>query len=199
MRIRMRLLLFLFIPASLKAQERLPDNMALALQKASTDSMRYAACEAAVYFFVELNRDSLLYYVNECITLAHRNGQKLEEGWGLASRGYCLMGMGDYSQAFASFLKAFELEEDPKNETQKWLPPGQTGRHRRLYFLSYTHLIYAILMREVRNYEQAIFHYTESKRIAQEINVTRGVLWADMNLGFSYMAINKLDSARFFS
>ena len=83
MRIRIQLLLFLLIPVFLKAQERLPDNMALALQKATNDSMRYAACEAAVYYFVELNRDSLLHYINECITLAQRNGQKLEEGGAL--------------------------------------------------------------------------------------------------------------------
>ena len=107
--------------------------------------------------------------------------------------------MKQYSEAFSSFLKAFELEKDPKNEAQDWLPPGQTGRHRRLYFLSYTHHIYAILMREVRNYEQAIFHYMEAKRIAQEIKVPRGVLWADMNLAFCYIAINKTDSARLFA
>ena len=53
-------------------------------------------------------------------------------------------------------------------------------------------------MGQVRNYEQAIYHFREAKRVAQEINVPRGVLWADMNLGNMYMASNKLDSALLF-
>ncbi len=197
MRILIYLLLFSLIPSFLQAQERLSYGKAVAL--APNDSMKFVISQEAAYYFVELNRDSLLHYVNLCIDLAQKNGEELEEGWGYASRGYCLTGMGEYSQAFASLLKAFALIEDPKNEDQKWLPPGQTGRHHRLYYLSYTHHLYAILMEAVRNYEQAIFHFSEGKRIAMDINVPRGVIWANMNLGFSYTVINKLDSARLFT
>lgn len=197
MRRHIYFLLFLLMPAFLHAQEHSSYGAAVAL--APNDSMKFVISQEAAYYFVELNRDSLLHYVNLCIDLAQKNGEELEEGWGFASRGYCLTGTGEYSQAFASLLKAFAIVEDPKNEDQKWLPPGQTGRQHRLYYLSYTHHLYAVLMEAVRNYEQAIFHLSEGKRIALDINVPRGVIWANMNLGFSYAAINKLDSARLFT
>ena len=197
MRIPIYFLLLSLIPAFLQAQERSSYGAAVAL--APNDSMKFIVSQEAAYYFVELNRDSLLHYVNLCIDLAQKNSQELEAGWGFASRGYCLTGMGEYSKAFENLLKAFAIMEDPKNEDQKWLPQGKTGRQWRLYYLSYTHHLYAILMGRVRNYEQAIHHFSEAKRIALDINVSRGVIWADMNLGFYYLLGNKPDSARLFS
>ncbi|NJN42255.1 MAG: hypothetical protein HC811_08580 [Flammeovirgaceae bacterium] len=54
-------------------------------------------------------------------------------------------------------------------------------------------------MARVRNYEEAIHHFREGKRIAQEINALRGIIWADMNLGFYYLKLNSIDSAQHFT
>jgi len=198
MRILISLVVFLWMPPLLQAQESLSDKISLAIKQAPNDSMKFIASQNAAYYWVESNRDSLLFYVNQCITLAQNNSQELEEAWGLASRGYCLTGTGEYSKALTNFLKAFAIVEDPKYDDQKWLPPGQTGHHHRLYYQSYTHHLYAILMARVRNYEEAIHHFQEAKRIAQEINVLRGIIWADMNLGVYYLTLNKPDSALLF-
>ena len=199
MRIVIPYILTLGLSTSLQAQENLPDPTVLALNESTRDSLRFIESQRAAYYWVELNRDSLLYYVNDCIMLAQKHGQELEEAWGLASRGYCQTGTGEFSQALTNFLKAFPLVENPKHNAQEWLPPGQTGRQHRLYYLSYVHHLYAILMGRVRNYEQAIHHFREAKRIAQEINVPRGIIWADMNLGVYYLLLDKPDSALLFS
>jgi len=67
------------MPALLHAQENAYDNISHAMRKAETgtDSMKFIARQAAAYYWVELNRDSLLYYVNECISLAQKNSQEL--------------------------------------------------------------------------------------------------------------------------
>ena len=198
----MRIILFillLWMPSFLKAQENLPDNTSPTLKESTRDSLRFITSQRAAYYWVELNRDSLLFYVNDCITLAQKHSQELEEAWGLASRGYCLTGMGEFSPALTNLLSAFAIVEDPKNDDQQWLPPGQTGRQHRLYYHSYIHHLYAILMARVKNYEEAIHHFKEAKRIAQEINVPRGIIWADMNLGTYYQFLNKPDSALLFS
>lgn len=194
MKLLIRIVL-LFIPALLHAQENPYENILRALREAENDSTKFVASQAAAYYWVELNRDSLLHYVNECISLAQENSQELEEAWGYASRGYCFTGTGDYSEALTNFLKAFAIVEDPKYDDQLWLPPGESGRHHRLYYHSYTHHLYAILMGRVRNTEAAMHHFREARRIAKEINVPRGVIWANMNLAFYHLGLNELDSA----
>jgi tetratricopeptide (TPR) repeat protein len=55
--------------------------------------------------------------------------------------------------------------------------------------------MFGILMEQTQNYEQQIFHFKEALRIAQEIGNKNRQLLSAMNLGSSYLATNKLDSA----
>lgn len=180
------------------SQDQLSADILAKLQKATTDSARFAAYQEAAYYFTEINRDSLFHYLDKCEHLAKENGQPLEVAWAMASKGYVMTGAGDFSKALSYFLEAFQIIENPENEMQTWIPPGQTSHNWRLYYLSYTHHLYAILMTSVKNVHEAIFHYGEAKRISQELNIPRGVIWANMNLALDYLQIDKPDSAHFF-
>jgi len=50
-------------------------------------------------------------------------------------------------------------------------------------------------MGNVKNREAAMHHFREARRIAEEINVPRGIIWANMNLAYYHVGHKELDSA----
>ncbi len=196
-----KIILLLFIPALIKAQQQLPDSTKNFLQSASNDSIRYRACLQAYNYYEERNRDSALYYAEQTLLLARRNNKKLQEAVSLIRKGYQLSGTGRYAEALPCFLRAFEIAEDRRNESNSWFTVVLTPEKSRLLALSFTHHMYAILMGYTQNIEQSIFHNKEAKRNAQEIDGLPGklrTLLANMNIGAAYMELNKTDSALFF-
>ncbi|HRI26352.1 MAG TPA: ATP-binding protein, partial [Ferruginibacter sp.] len=145
----------------------------------------------------ESNKDSALYYAQQCLILARRNDETLAEAYYMDNTAYQLIGLGRYAEALQYVLDVFKIVEDPENERQStWILFSQpfNGSNRRL-LLAYTHHMFAILMRETQNINQEMFHYHEARRIAIEINHPVRQMLASMNLGRTYTTVNKLDSA----
>jgi two-component system, NtrC family, sensor kinase len=65
--------------------------------------------------------------------------------------------------------------------------------------LAITHHMFGILMWQTQNTEQEIFHFKEARRIAKEIDNPFRLLLANMNLGNSYLTINRPDSSFVFA
>ncbi len=200
-----KILIFLLAPALTIARQHLPDSTLRALKNASDDSMRYRANHEAYLYFEEINKDSALYYTEKCLSLSEKNNKPLVTALGHASKGYILTGKGQYAEALENLLQAFAIAEDPKNASNSWftdngwyskqkLSPEQT----RLFVLQLTHHMYGILMRATGNVPQQIFHFKESRRLAELINSNPRVMLADMNLGEAYVIANKTDSALVF-
>src|SRR5207248_4297178 len=128
---------------------------------------------------------------------SRKNHKNLTEAQSLIHIGYQLIGMGRYAESLQSLIQSFEIAENEKTrEDNSWLElPALFSGDKRLYILSYTHHIFAILMWQTENHEQEVFHFKEARRIASEIGhkIRQGI--ADMNLGRSYMYLNKPDSA----
>ena len=107
--------------------------------------------------------------------------------------------MGRFAEALHSLLDAFSISEKTENEKYYWaVDPLRQESQKRLYALSCTHHIFAILMRETQNMEQQITHFREAKRIAVEINSPARSVLGSLNLGRIYLETGKLDSALFY-
>ncbi|MEI9807234.1 MAG: hypothetical protein WDO16_04760 [Bacteroidota bacterium] len=185
-------LLLLFLPALIKAQLHLPDSIRLFLQNASSDSIRYRAISQAYNFFEERNRDSALYYAEECILLTQRNNIKLQEAAALDRKAYQLSVMGRYAEALPCLLEAFKITEDRRNENNSWFNIALSPEQSRLLILSFTHHMFAILMGYTQNNQQVIFHNTEAIKAGQQVEGFPGkqrVFLANMNLGAIYPGI----------
>ncbi|MGC4101124.1 sensor histidine kinase [Ferruginibacter sp.] len=191
-----KLLLFLFLPVLVHAQQSL-DSLRNAYLNATSDSARYTTGKYIYDYYEESNKDSALYYAQQSLLLASRNNEILAKAYYMDNTAYQLIGLGKDAEALKYVLEAFNIVEDPKNERPlTWIlfSTSFNGSHR-LLLQAYTHHMFAILMRETQNTEQEIFHYKEARRIASEISHPIRQMLASMNLGRSYMTINKLDSA----
>ncbi len=172
------------------------DSLHRLLSDSHDDSSRYEAAKALYNYFEERNRDSALLYANEELRLAEKNNKKLVEATSLVNIAYQLTGKGKYAPALKSLLRAFEIAEDPRNEEKEnWtLFDADAVTRQRLLVLSYTHHIFAILMRNVQNPEKEIVHFLKARELALEINSVNRVMLANLNVGRAYMRINA-DSA----
>jgi len=199
MRIRIKLLLILLIPALVHGQQHLPDSIARAYKNAATDSARYVTSVQAYLYFEEINRDSALYYCGKALSLAQKNNKPLSMARVLSMKGYQLTGMGQYAEALQCLLQGFAIAQDPKNASNTWFLIRQsTPEKNRLLMLALIHHMFGVLMDRTQNTDQMIFHFKEAKRIGGSINNAGRVMIADMNLGNAYIGLNKIDSASFF-
>lgn len=110
------------------------------------------------------------------------------------------MGLGRYAESLQCLLQAFSIAENKRNDgSEDWdLSTLNFKGNNRLLVLSYAHHIFALLMLRTDNTEQQIIHFKEAGRIGREINYPPRIMLADMNLGQSYLTINKPDSALYY-
>lgn len=173
------------------------DSLKKASISTSNDSLRYIAVRTLYNYYEELNRDSALHYAQQELILAEKNNKKIIEVLALGNISYQLAGQGKYAASLDHLLRAFKIAEDPRNESdENWAIYNRDFEgSKRLLMLSYTHHMFAVLMRHTQNAEQEIFHFHKAREIALKINYVPRVLLASMNLGRAYLGINKLDSA----
>jgi two-component system NtrC family sensor kinase len=177
------------------------DSLQHILLTATNDSTRYLACRDIYDYFEETNRDSAFYYANECLLLAKKNNKRLAEVHALDNKAYQLIGSGHYAEALQNLLEAFNVVDDPALDNEKTWKLFSTAFNKsfsgqsRLLMLCYTHHIMGVLMWQTDNSEQTIFHFKQARIIAASINHDTRQMMADMNLGRSYLMINRLDSA----
>jgi len=192
-----KIVLLVLFSLLLNAQQSLPDSLENEL-KNSPDGLRRFKVSREIYnYYEESNRDSGLYYAEQGLLIAQNNHHKIAEAYSLASKAYQLTQLGRFGDALQCLQQAFTIAEDPKTEKgEHWdVSLLNFKGNSRLLALSYTHHMFAILMLRTENIEQQIIHFKEAGRIGREINYLPRMILATMNLGQSYLEINKLDSA----
>ncbi len=118
-------------------------------------------------------------------------------GVALVNKSYQLIGLGRYADALKCLQQAFAIADDAGNDKQEqwhFFPTSFKG-NQRLVLLSYAHHLYAFLMLNTENPEQAIIHFKLAASIAKSINYQARVMIAYISLGETYINQNKLDSA----
>ena len=191
-------IILLLLPVVSNAQRDLTDSLRKIFFNSKSDSV---LCDAAIHlydYYEELNRDSALFYADQCVQISRRNNKRLNEAYSLSRKAYQEINMGRYANALENLLEAFSTSENKENERSYWsIHPLSTESQKRLYALSCTHHIFGILMRETKNIDQQILHFKEAKRIAVEINSPARSVLGSLNLGRIYLELGKLDSALF--
>ncbi len=192
-------------PSLLNAQQNV-DSLINILKSRADPSLRFKAARAIYDYYEEKNSDSALYFANQSVLIAEQNNQKIPEAFSLVQKGYQLLGLGRFGEAFQCFQTSFSIAEDPHNEKPNtwdlslysFIGKNYYTGNQRLLSLAYCHHMFALLMVRTENLEQQILHFKEAAKIGQEVNWIPRVMLAYMNLGQSYLAIHKLDSALFF-
>jgi two-component system, NtrC family, sensor kinase len=201
MKIRLTITLLLLLPFIANAQQNRPDSLRKILQNATSDSARYNAAVNLYFFFIEVNRDSALLYVENRLALARKNNIALAEAAALISKAYQYNAVGKYSEAFQNLMEALRIAEDPKttekegwNVTQYPIP----GVNKQIV-LSTIHHVLGGVMRNTANYEQEIAQLKKAVQIAAQINHPDRQMTGNMNLGSAYLRMGQLDSALYYA
>ena len=191
-----KLLLFVFIPFKTFCQRIDTDNLIQALRTNSTDQNRYNLAFNLGDYYTEINFDSAIIYLNECLALALKNNKKIEEASTLDYLGYALMKQGKFGESLKCFQEAFKVAQDSTIENKSWKDYNYSIlRKTRIDILCSLNMDFGLLMGAVGKNDQKLLHFNKAKKIAENYNDTIKLGFANMNLGSVYLDLNKLDSA----
>jgi len=192
-----KIILFILCPFLVNAQQSLTDSLSNALKNSPDGQIRYKIAKDIYNVYEESNRDSALYYAEQGLLIAQRNHYKAAESMSLSNKAYQLGQLGRFAEALQCLQQSFVISEDRNTEKEPYWDISLLGfkGNNRLLALSYAHHIFAILMLRTGNTEQQIIHFKEAEKIGTEIGYMPRMILANMNLGQSYITINKLDSA----
>src|SRR4051812_46857200 len=98
---------------------------------AKNDSGRYATGIALYNYYEELNRDSALYFADQCLTLARKNGKRLNMVVSKCHKAYQLLNIGKFSESLQTLLNAYPIAEDPASEKYFWITDTLHSPHER--------------------------------------------------------------------
>src|ERR1044071_1439335 len=171
MKICVKIIFFVLLPVFSLSQESRINSLREIFFNATNDSVLY---ESGIYlydYYEELNRDSAIFYADQCVQVSRKNNKKLNEAYSLTRKAYQEVNLGRYAESLNNLLSAFSISENAANEKYFWAVDPLTIEHgERLYALACAHHIYAVLMRETLNTEQQLAHFKEAKKIAGQIN-----------------------------
>ena len=197
----LKILLLLMLPFVVAAQspKNTLDSLHLALRSATNDTMRMNAYDQLNNYYMEVNLDSALYHAEMKLSIARKLNLTLEEAKTLDYKGFILMELGNYPMSLEASLQALKIAENTESEKSIYnIPKNKTKRTLRLAELEDIYLGLGHLYRNTGNTEKAIPLYLEAKRISESINDSSLLAIVYMNLGATYLGLNKFDSALLF-
>lgn len=197
--IKIALLSLLPVFASAQSGQRQLDSLQFVLKNASNDTIRMNVYNKLGIFYLEINFDSSLVYLNQSIPLAQKLKLKINEAGSLGAKGYILYKLGNYPKSLETFLQALKIAEDPASEKQTWnLPKDRTPQNARLDALGYIYHNMGHLYGATSNTNKQVANYFKAISLAETVQDSFLISLANMNLGNVYLYLNKLDSALFF-
>ena len=199
MRSLLKTILLLLLPFFSNSQESRFDRLKRELKNAANDTLRMAYYTELGGYYYERKIDSALYSSEQSILLAQKLKLKLWEAWESGIKGDILMVMKNYPASYQYILRGLKIAEDPESEKSFWywrfMPKETTPRINRLQALVYLRQRLDNLYRLTGDTTKRIFENLKSKKIAQEINDSALLSFANSSLGQIYFDLNKLDSA----
>ena len=195
-----KILLLLLMPLFGMAQQQYSDSLKKVLKTARADSVRYSALNGIGEYYVEINGDTALYYLNRALTIAKKNDRSINEAVTLARIGYVLVFKSKYPESFECFQQALKLAEDTSTEKTIWNPnmpwiQYSTQQKNRLTLRAGVHLLYSVLAERTGDLDQTTFQLKISRAFAEKAGDYNFEGVADMNIGGTYIIANRLDSA----
>src|SRR5436190_1627106 len=137
MKLLLKIILFLLLPGLSVAQQNLADSQRKIFLSSKDDSILYTAASHLYDYYEEQNRDSALFYADQCVLLARRNNKRLNEAYFLNRKAYQQLDKGYYAESLYSLLDAFSISENKSNDKYYWEVDqlGSTQPQKRLYAL----------------------------------------------------------------
>ena len=113
-------IILICLPLVSDAQPDLTDSLRKVFFNSKSDSVLYDAAIHLYDYYEELNRDSALFYADQCVQLSRKNNKRLNEAYSHSRKAYQEINMGRYANALENLLEAFSVSENKENESSYW-------------------------------------------------------------------------------
>ena len=186
-------------PLYLEPTKKQADSLWIELKKGINDTLRMAAYRELALFYLDINSDSAMYFIEKDLPLAKKLNLKLWE-----ADAYDLMGLitetqGEYVRSLKSFNAALEIVENTDCEKNIWLISKFTDRKlpqfARLSMLATILSDASGLYRTTENYDKELKAIQNSLKVAFSISDKTILSQAFRGMGTIYFRQNQLDSA----
>ena len=186
-------------PLYLEPTKKQADSLGIELKKEINDTLRMAAYRELALFYLDINSDSALFFIEKDLPLAKKLNLKLWE-----ADAYDLMGLitntqGNYVQSLKSFNAALQIAENTDCEKNIWNILKFTYRNSpefaRLSMLATIQSDAAGLYINTENYDMQLKTVQNCLKVAFSINDKTILSQGFRGLGQIYFRQNQLDSA----
>ena len=186
-------------PLFLEPTKKQADSLRNVLDQNINDTLRMAANRELSLFYLDINSDSAIYYIEKDLPLARKLGLKLWEADALDLLGIISSNQGNYVKAIKSINEAFHIVENKECEKNIWNISKFTNsgvpEYARLSMLGAIHSDVAGMYRRTGNFDKELNTIEECIKIATMINDNTLLSQAYRGLGGKFFYENRLDSA----
>ena len=189
------------LPLIMQGQNDLPDRLQWEWQNTHNDTLKVKLAEDLARYYLELDRDSALYYCEQWFVLAMRTGHKIEAASAYSSKGYVYYHMGEYIDALNTFHIALRLAEDVTSEDIPSVFLKDTTynpNYDRLSTLAHINHNLGHLYGGTDNFGKQIRSYQKTKSIAETLDYLYLLSLVNMNMGHAYYLKKELDTALYY-
>ena len=211
MKLFLKIFLILLLPVCSSAQvsplfleptKKQADSLRIVLKEASKDTIRMVALRELSLFYLDINADSALYYIEQELPIVKKLNLKIWEADALDLHGLILSNQGNYPKSLQSFIEAIKIAEDKETEKNIWqiskFTYGKDPNIARLTMLAILYLDYSGLYRRTQNIEKGVTAIRKSIKIAALIKDYSILSLASNRLGELYYDMGNPDTAIFY-
>ncbi len=204
----LKIFLFLLLPVCSSAQvsplfleptKKQADSLRIVLKETSNDTIRMAALRELSLFYLDINSDSALYYIELELPIVKKLNLKIWEADALDLHGLILSNQGNYPKSLQSFIEAMKIAEDKETEKNIWqlskFTYGKDPNIARLTMLAILYLDYSGLYRRTQNIEKGKIAIRKSIKIAALLEDYSILSLASNRLGELYYDMDNPDTA----
>ncbi len=186
-------------PLFLEPTKEQADSLKKALAQNINDTLRMAANRELALFYLDINSDSALYYIEKDLPLAKKLKLKLWEADALDLLGIVSSSKGNYVKSIRSISEALQILESRECEKNIWqISKFTNSKDPELARLSLLGTIYSdvtSLYASTGNYDKQLNAIRECLKIAATINDHTLFSQGYRSLGARYYREKRMDSA----
>ncbi len=208
MKLFIKLMLLLLLPAFLKAQQNpywqeptktQADSLRNLFQNSGNDSLRMYSFRQLGLYYQEINRDSSLYFFEQQLLVAQKLKLKIWEAEAYKGIGYVSCLLGNYPRSLKSLLTAKDIASEKGIEKNIWkisqFSKEEDPFKSRMTLLAGITQTLGFLYTFTGDFEKGLPYYFECREIAKDINDKALLSLVNMNIGEAYLFLGKPDSA----
>ena len=186
-------------PLYLEPTKKQADSLRIELNKNINDTLRMLAYRELSLYYLDINLDSALFFIEKDLPLAKKLNLKLWEADAYDLIGIITTNQGNYARALKSYNAAFQIAENSDSEKNIWniskFTDSKSPEFARLSMLATIQSDAAALHAATGNFDKQLKTIQNCLKTAFRINDNTLLSQAFRGLGEIYLREKQLDSA----